>query len=825
MHTLSMLEAAARDARYALRTFRKSPLFTGAAVLTLAIAIGVNTAVFSVVDAVLLRPLPYPDADRLALVSRIVRAGGADHASPAVDGRTWHAVRDRAASVRSAVFSTWTSGVNLVVASAVGPGQARYVQQQRVGSGFFDTLGVRPALGREFTADEDRASGPAAAILSAGLWRTLFAADPDVIGRSVVLKGAPAIVVGVMPDGFQTGQAADLWSPLRASTSGEGAGENYHVLLRLKEGSTWTQTSSELARIGDELRREQRASEPAEIWFSLVPLQQGLTEPLRQPLMMLWGAVAIVLLVACVNLAGLLLARGSRRTREIATRMALGSGRAAVIRQLFVESLVLAALGGVAGLLLGIFALDALTRLARGAYEIWQPVGLDSRSLAAGCALSLLASLGFGLVPAVQTARVDVRAGLLADSRTVSAHASRWPRRILVVAQVALGTVLLVSAGLLLRTYSHLSRLNPGFDPRNVVTAAVSLEDDRYATRAHVVQLFDRTLDEMARTRGVEAAAVALELPYRRLLNLGFRHLDGPGARDGRGATTSAAYISPGFFDAMRIPVRHGRTFTPADRDGTAPVAIVSDGFVRMYFQGEDPVGRRIAIAGAQREIVGQVGDVQVRPGWGDYGPLAAMPLVYVPVGQVTDGFLRLVHGWFAPTFIVRSSAGAAETAAGMRRALDRVDPLLPFASVRPMADVKDVSLAPQRFLMALIAGLAAVAVILAAVGIHGLIATSIADRTREIGIRIALGASPGRVVRATAMPGIVLSLAGIALGVLGSLAAIRLLRSLIWGISATDPTTFVAVAVMLLTVAALASLLPALRILRLDPSVALRNI
>ena len=811
-----------RDVRYALRILRKSPLFTIAAILTLGLAIGVNTAVFSVVDAVLLRPLPYPNPGDLALVSRIVRADGMEGRDTSVDGRTWEAVRDQVAGVERAVFSSWTTGVNLVAARD-GTAQARHVQQQRVGAGFFRTLGVNPMMGREFTPEEDRAGGPQAAILSASLWRNLFGADPGIVGRTIVLRGAPVAVVGVMPDDFQSGAVADVWTPLRPSTTGEGGGENYQILMRLQTGASWARLQDELSGVSNTLGVS-RPDGRTTVTFSFVPLQQGLSEGLRQPLLILWSAVGIVLLVACVNLAGLLLARQSQRAREIATRMALGSGRAAVIRQLLVESAVLAAVGGIAGLAIGSVALDGLTWLARDAYEIWQPVALDARSVAVAGALSLTASLLFGLGPAVHATRGNVQSRLVSTSaRAVAGGASRWPRRALVVAQVALGVVLLVGAGLLVRTFTHLRGLDPGFDPDNVVTAAVSLQDDRYRTREQVNRLFDQTLAWIESTPGIDGAAVALEVPYKRLLNLGFRHLDGPEAAAG-GRTTSATYVSPGFFDVMRIPIRRGRAFTGSDRTDSTPVVIVSDAFVRQYFKGANPLGRRIAVAGAEREIVGQAGDVQVRPGWGDNGPLAAMPLAYVPAGQVSDATLRLVHGWFAPTFIVRTRTSITDAATSLRRAVDTVDPLLPFANVRPISDVRAASLAPQRFLMALLAGLAAATVLLAAIGLHGLIATTVTERTREIGIRLALGATSGQTMRSIALPALVLTAIGIVAGLLVSTFAVTAVRSFVWGVSTTDPLTFTAAPAILLIVGAVAAVLPALRILRLDPAQTLRS-
>jgi predicted permease len=484
---------------------------------------------------------------------------------------------------------------------------------------------------------------------------------------------------------------------------------------------------------------------------------------------------------------------------------------------------VLAGIGGIAGLAIGSVALDGLTWLAHDAYEIWQPVALDARSLAVAAALSLTACLLFGLGPAVHATRGNVQSRLVhTTARSVAGGASRWPRRALVGAQVALGVVLLIGAGLLVRTFTHLRGLDPGFDPDNLLTAAVSLQDDRYRTREQVNRLFDQTLAWTESAPGIDGAAVALEVPYKRLLNLGFRHLDGPEATAG-GQTTSATYVSPGFFDVMRIPIRRGRAFNGGDRTDSTPVVIVSDAFVRQYFKGANPLGRRIAVAGAEREIVGQAGDVQVRPGWGDNGPLSAMPLAYVPAGQVSDATLRLVHGWFAPTFVVRTRTSITDAAASLRRAVDTVDPLLPFANVRPISDVRAASLAPQRFLMALLAGLAAATVLLAAIGMHGLIATTVTERTREIGIRLALGATAGQTMRSIALPALALTAVGIAAGLLVSAFAVTAFRSFVWGVSTSDPLTFTAAPAILLVVATVAAVLPALRILRLDPAQTLR--
>ncbi len=817
-HLAALAESAARDARYACRVLLKAPAFTAAVVLTLALAIAINTAMFSVVDAVLLKPLPYPQPDRLALVVSIAR--GEAEANTSVDGATWELVRDHATTFDRAVYSLWPTGVNVVAG-----GRAIYVQQQRVGAGFFSVLGVPPIVGREFTAEEDRAGGPAATVLSHRLWRSMFNGDPAVVGTTLMLRGEAATIVGVMPEGFQSGIPADLWTPLRPSTTGEGEGTNYAVVARVRNGIDWSRAASEMQQVGSEIVRR-RARGDASSWsFSLLPLQRALTEPLRRPLFLLWTAVGVVMLIACVNLAGLMLARGSRRAREIATRMALGSGRSAVIRQMLVESLVLAVAGGITGILLGGVALDVLKSLAADAFAIWQPVTLDVRAVAVAGVLALAASAAFGVAPALQATRLNVQTALVeAGARTIAGGSRRWPRRILVVAQVALGVVLLVGAGLLVRTFAHLRHLAPGFDASGVVTASVSLDDARYRSPARVSQMFEGTLEEIRRTPGVEAVGVSLGLPYQRLLNLGFRYLDGPQAAAQRGRITNTAYVAGDFFRALRIPLRAGRTFDERDRADTAGVVIVNDAFAREYFEGANPVGRRIALAGRDREIVGVAGDVQVRPGWGNNGPIAAMPLAYLPVAQTSEGMLRLVHGWFSPAFVVRATGNPEPVASALRRALDAADPMLPFAKVSTMTEVQQASLAQQRLLMTLLGVLAAAAVLLAAVGIHGLIATTVVERTREMGIRLALGATLAQATTALALPGLLLALAGTALGAIGALGFVRFLRHFLWGVTASDPATFAAVAGVLLTVASVASFGPALRILRLDPARILRQ-
>jgi predicted permease len=559
--------------------------------------------------------------------------------------------------------------------------------------------------------------------------------------------------------------------------------------------------------------------------LGLAPMQAAMTDSLRQPLLMLWGAVAIVLLIACVNIAGLLLARGATRTREIATRMALGSGRAAVVRQLLVESLVLALAGGLFGVLVGWGVLNVLGALGAQVFGLWQPLALNARVLGAALAIALGTSVVFGLAPALQASSLDVRAGLgEAGARAVAGGSSRWPRRVLVVAEVALGVVLLVSAGLLVRTFMHLRDLAPGFDEANLAIASVSLQDARYAEPIAVQQLFDQTLRRIRAVPGVEGAGVALGMPYSRLLNNGIRRVDGAQIDPPeQSQITNMSYVTPGFFETLKIPLRRGRLISDADTASAPAVAVVNEAFVARYYR-DDPgvVGRHLASGGQVREIVGVVGSVQQgSAGWGNFGPISPLPCVYVPVSQTTGAFLTLVHTWFEPSWAVRSELPGV--AARIRDAVAAVDPLLPVARVQTIEDLRGERLASHRFMMSLAAGLGVLALLLAAIGLHGLIASSVNERTRELGIRLALGASAGQAMGAVVVPGLGLAGAGIALGAAGAMAAARLMRSFLWGVAPNDPATFAAVAAALLAVALVASVLPALRILRLDPALTLR--
>jgi predicted permease len=816
---LPLLDTIGRDLRYAVRVLARTPAFTITTIVTLALVIGANGAVFSLADTLLLRALPYPDPDRLVYVHT---TRDAQFTSIGQDGPGWEAIRDHVPSLTPAVYAGTGGGVNLVAA-----GGASFVSYQRVSAGYFRVLGVLPRHGRDFTAAEDAPNGPPAAILSHALWQRLFAGDVNAVGQRIQLRGEPHTVVGVMPAEFVNIWDVDLWTPLRPGRTGEGGGTNYVVIARLNPGVTTAQAEGELRAASTPeifVGRHRRDSNPTYV-FGMTRMHDHQATSLQQPIVLLGASVGVVLLIACVNLAALLLARGGARAKEIATRMALGSGRRAVIRQLMVEAVVLALAGGALGILVAQFALVSLKWLAVGTFADWQRVTLDARVIAATLGLGALTSIVFGLVPAWQASRVDVQAAL-ADrgSRAVAGGTRHWPRRVLVAAEVALSVALLVTASLLIRTFVSLRDIDPGFDPVNLATASVSLQDARYGTADSVTRLIESSLERLRATPGIESAAVSLGSPYERLLNLGFLW---QGAKPEEGRMANVGYVSDRYFDTLRVPISAGRPLLDTDRAGMPPVVVVNETFARLYSPDQPALGRRLRLSGVEREVVGIARDVQQKSAGFivegmSSGPILNTPTIYLPVGQASDGLLRQVHVWYRPVWTVRSSApGRAEQT--LREAIASADAALPVAEATTMSGVMSRAIAQQRLLMTLVAVLAGAAMLLAAIGIQGLLAHTVAERRREIGIRLALGATPARTVREIALSGLGLALAGAVVGGVLSIFAVRLVQSFLWGTGTTDPLTYVAIAGVLLLVAGTASVLPALRILRLDPAAVLR--
>jgi predicted permease len=819
----------ATDLRYAMRALVRSPVFSLTVLVTLALVIGVNTAVISLAYAILIEPLPYPGPEQLAYVNVSIQTAEGESSIDAHDGTTWELLRDRASGIDVAI-TVGGSGLGLNANLSVDD-VVSTVGQERVSAGFFHVLGVAPLIGREFIAQEDTPAGPAVAVLSYQLWQQLFQGEPSALGKTMLLRGEPYEVIGVMPQQFRSmTEGIDVWTPVRPSRTGEGGGTNYGVIARLRPGYSWPEASSGMPPVDSDyfrrvMGRNWADAEPTGR-FTLVPMQKALTAADHKPLIMLVAAAAAVLLIACVNLSTLLVTRSVGRRKEIAIRMSIGSGRGTVVRQLFMECLLLGALGGALGLVVSWAGLVGLKIFGATTFSEWADVNLDARALAVTAGLALITSVLFGLLPTVQASRLNVCSALADGAHSIAGQTRHRPRQLLVGTQIVLSIVLLIVAGLLIRTFVNLRSLDPGFDTSSVTTTSVSLQDARYDSSAKMNRLFDESLTQIEATPGIVSAAVSLELPYRRLLNMNFAFADEVTPTAPRIA--NVMYATPGFFETLRIPLQVGRFLEQTDTASTSPVVVVSKDFVDIAARGDNPIGRRLRIAGVEREIVGVVGSIRVTesgffvPGMLE-GPVTSGPLVYLPAAQTPDS-LMAVHVWFSPMWTVRSQdRGVAEAA--LRQAITSADPLLPIGSVRRISDLRAEATAEQELLMLLVVVLAGGAMLLSAVGIYGLVAHSVGEREREFGLRIALGATATQTARSAALSG--LALTGIA-GTVGLGLAWMIVRtldtqSILWGVSSRDPATFLSAAAVLLVAAAIASVLPAIRILRLDMTKTLR--
>jgi putative ABC transport system permease protein len=809
---------------YALRQLRKSPAFTITVLATLGLCIGANTAIYTIVDAIFLRPLSYPHPEQLVMPVTVFGKNGAFDIDTSQDGRQWETIRDRATFLDSAVYGS-SNGVNLVAG-----GRVEYVQDQRVSANFFHVLGLPPLIGREFTRAEDVPNGPSVVVLSHVLWQRVFHGDTSIVGRTIDLRGAPYTVVGVTQPGFRTlpgGPGSDvppdLWTPLRPSRSGEGSGDNYGIIGRLKPGVSIAQANDQLNSVMREALNDMRGRAGGlSVEERALPLQTGITYDLRSRVHLMWGAVVLVLIIGCVNIAGILITRSAARSREFATRLALGASRFRVISELLTEAVLLALAGGVIGLALGRVVLSGLLRLSPGEFTLAGPVHLDLRVMAVMLILSLATSFVFGLFPAFEGTAVDLRSALAEAGRSSAGSRRQWKRQSLVFTEVALSVILVVAAGLLIRTFTHIANAGPGFDPEHLIIASASLEDVRYSTAASGARLFRDSLQQIEQIPGVESAAVALSSPFSRPLNEGVPELNGRPLRQG---ITEFTYVTPGMFTTLRMKLLRGRLLTERDNASSPPVAVVNEAFLRRYLHDKtDPLGTTMKIENKNWQIVGIVNNVQEKNGIGPGGPIDQFPEAYVPVEQFPDGIFAMANVWFSPVWIVRTHGDDPALPQAMQRALASVDPRLPFSSFKTMSTVRSAALQQQRYQATIFSVLAGLAILLAALGLYGLIAQSVAQRTREMGIRLALGATLQRLIRTAAIPGIVLSLAGIAFGTVLALFATRLLKGLVWGVANTDPATFVAMALLLIAVAGLASIIPALRLSRLDPAQTLRD-
>jgi predicted permease len=814
---MALLDETNRNLRFALRGLARSPVFTSTFILTLALCIGLGAAVFSVVDAVLWRPLPYPNPEKLAHAVLFDPAFGKTPDNFSVDGRAWERIRDEGEMVDRAVYSAWIQGVNLSTDAT-----SAFVGQQRVGAGYFSTIGVPPQQGREFLDNEDAPGGPPVAILSHELWRRTFNGNPEILGSTIRVKGETHTVVGILPPEFSSAAEAQIWTPLRASTRGEGGGTNYAVLVRVPSEMTMEEADARLASIEPPVST--RADAP-DYRFGLVPFDESQTAGLRLPLLILMGAIGLMLVVGCANLASLQIARSLTRRGEMATRQALGSGTGALVRQMMAENLLLGFLGGLVGMAVCFWAMEGLEALTRAHFGTWQEVRLDARVMSSVLALTALATVLFGLAPVLQARKPGANRVLLSGSRGVLGKGAHLARKALLVGEVTMVATLLFAAGLLVRSYGHISGMEPGFDSRGVLTLQLSLDDARYAEAEKIRELFRDSQTRLESIPGVASASVALTLPYERPLNLPFT-LPGDGEQNQR--ITNVVYVTPGFFETLDIPLLQGRAIQEGDRGGTPYVAVANQAFVEEHIQDQSALGIPVSMGFGGEEgvqIEGVVGNVLQRAGWGvDRTPVWETPTLYLAAAQASDGFMRQVHVWFSPSWIIKGNASQSDLAAQVTKAFRVVDADLPVARLAELQEVMDQAFARERFEAAFLLAVAGFALLLAGIGLYGIVAHEALERRAEMGLRMALGATPAKAVWTTGMSGVTLTILGLALGSVVFMPVGRLMGGLIYGVTPFDPWTMLFLLGILALFSALASFIPAVKIGKTDPGEILKG-
>jgi putative ABC transport system permease protein len=796
------------DLRYASRRLRSEAGFTAVTVVTLAVGIGATTAIVSAVHPVLFQPLPYPDPGRIASIYDAGRDGSRMSGTFGV----FQAIEARTRSFESiSVLRTWQPTVT-------GPDEPERLEGQRVSAGYFRVLGVPPALGRDFRAADDVSGGARVVILSDALWRRRFHGDPSIVGRSITLDGDPFAVIGVMPKAFENipGPSAQLWTLLQYSLDdGRAWGHHLTTIARLHPGVNLEQARRELVAVAPELVRLAAAADgyfPG--GFIVSSLHDDVTRGVKPALLVILGAVSLVLLIACVNVTNLLLARGVQRRGEFALRTALGAGRGRLIRQLLTESVLLALMGGVAGMAVAMLGVRALVALSPPGLPRVSAIEVNGGVFAFGLGLATLIGLAFGMTPALQAAGGDPHQDLHLGSRR-AAGGHRRTRSVLVVTEVALALVLLVSSGLLLRSLRSLFAVEAGFESAHLVTMQVQTSGHRFDGDGATYTFFAQALDAVRQVPGVTAAELTSQLPLSGDLDQYGVHFDPPPAANPReGFNTFRYAVSPGFFETMGIPLRSGRLLDEHDRPGAPPVALISESLARAKFRAADPLGQRLRIGpltGEPYTIVGVVGDVRQQS-----LALGETDAVYTTATQ-----WRFVDN--AMSLVVRARGDAAALAPAIRQAIWAVDRDQAIVRVATMDDLLAASAAERRFALILFEAFALAALVLAAAGIYGVLAGSVAERTKEIGVHSALGASRGTIIALVVRQGMSLTALGIAIGVAGAVAATQAIVAMLFGVSRLDPATYAGVIVLLVGVSAIACSVPAWRAARIDPAVTLR--
>jgi putative ABC transport system permease protein len=811
-----------QDIRYGVRSLWKRPGFTVVALITLALGIGANTAIFSVVNAVVLRPLPYAEPDRLMTLWETMP--GSDHRSVApgnfVDWRTQNRTfRDMAA--------TFYANFNLT-----SDGEPDRIDGATITSNFMSLLGASAQLGRTFQAEDDEHQDRSVVLISDGLWKRRFGADQNVIGRMITIDETPHTIVGVMSRGFQFPERSDLWvlgrnrgavptSLISQVPTNDWVHERdahfIRVIGRLRPGVTLSQAQSDIAAITRKAELDFPKTNGG-LGSNVVPLHAQVLGDVRGMLFILLGAVGFVLLIACTNVANLMLARATQRDREIAIRAAVGASRLNLIRQLLTESLLLSIAGGLAGLIVSIWAVDLFVKLSPGDIPRLNEASVDLRLLGFTLLVSLLTGVGFGLLPAFAATRTNLNATLKEGGRKASeGRQRRGARNILVVTEIALAQVLLVGATLLAISYVRVTQIDPGFNPDRVLTAKIAPANKKYPDPKSRSAFYTTVLEHLQSLPGVESAGMVMSVPLSgSSMNRGFRVEGRPVPKADENVTMDFQIISPGYFGTLEIPVKQGRGLSPADTEASERVIVISNAMARRYWPNEDPVGKRLMIGESSKDtswrtIVGVVGDNR-------HASLSEAP---VPTAFIS--YRQDFESWPRMGFVIKAKTDAAGLTSVVRRELNSIDPAQPLYAIEPMENLLQTSVAQRRFIMLLLGSLSAIAVILAMVGVYGVISFSVSERTQEIGIRMALGARAVNVLTMVLTQGMRVTLVGIVIGLGAAFALTRLLSSLLFEVSPTDLRTFSIVGVLLGVVAFFACYVPARRATKVDPLVALR--
>ena len=795
-----------QDIRYGVRMLLKQKGFTVVAVLALALGIGANTAIFSLVNGVLLRPLPYQDAEQIVYFEgRNPEKGITDSNISVPDFNEW--AKQEQLFAATALFSAGNGTLT------DGSGEPERVPRAGVSSSFFSVLGVQPLLGRSFIAEDDRPDGELAAVLSEGLWKRRFGGDPSIIGKPITVNGRPTVVVGIMPAAFQFPGETQIWTTQRIVGEEPRDNRAYSAIARLKQGVELQQAQSQLTGINAQLA--QAYPDTNKGWdVNLTRLHDRMVRDVRPSLLALLGAVAFVLLIACANVANLLLARAAARQKEVAIRTALGASRLRVIRQMLTESILLSAIGGVLGLILSVWFTDLLVSSSPANSPRFADVEIDVRVLVFTLGVTALTGLLFGLAPALQASQLDVSSSLKVGGRTGEGSHRTSVRSLLLIGEVALSLVLLVGAGLLMKSFMRLQEVTPGFNAERVLIASVSLPSGKYKEDYQYIDFHRQLGERLSVLPGVQSVGAGVNLPLG-ASNYGIGRAFIPEGRPlvaEESANASYSVTTPGYFATLQIPLLAGRTFNERDGADSPKVVVINRTAAVKHFGSEAAaIGKRLSIWRDEkfpRAIVGVVGDTKPSTLEREAGAQ-----IYVPQTQDVWSFM---------TYAIRTAADPESIIPALRREVRAIDPDLPIFNVRTMEDVVRDSIGSRRVSALLFSVFASVALLLATLGIYGVTAYSVTQRTQEIGIRMALGAQAGDVLRMVVRQGMTLTLVGIAVGIVGALALTRIIARLLFGVGANDPVTFIAISLLLVIVSFVACYLPGRRAARLDPMIAL---